>query len=87
MPNIDVNTIIIANATVVAALGFFIKMWINGVNEKIRNIERRLDGKVGETLCCERRKSMKEDISELSTGTKDDVNEIYSRIRELEMHK
>lgn len=76
MPNIDVNTIIIANATVVAALGFFIKMWINGVNEKIRNIERRLDGKVGDTLCCERRKGMKEDI-----------NNLFERTRELEIRK
>lgn len=71
---VDIQTIIITTSGSVAAGLFFMRLWVNGVNTRIREIEVKLESKVGEAMCCERRKNQKEDIDDL-----------FKRMREQEM--
>lgn len=70
----DVQLVVVANALAVSVGVFFTKLWINGTNMRIKDIENKLDSKVSEALCCERRK-----------GPKEDIDELYKRIREHEL--
>jgi hypothetical protein len=42
---------IVVNAVLVIVLGFFIKVWINGIKEAIQKIEDELENKVDKALC------------------------------------
>lgn len=72
----DMQIIIAANALAVSTGVFFIKLWINGIATKIKDLENKVESKVSDALCCERRKGMKEDIDDL-----------YNRMREHEREK
>jgi len=54
-----------ANTVLLVILGFFIRMWINGVKEKEYKNEKMLDNKIDKVTCLERHEDLKKDVSAL----------------------
>lgn len=67
---IDIQFVMLGNAGAIVAGVFFMRMWVNGVNTTLKEISAKLDDKVSDKLCCERRKVLKEDISKLEGNVK-----------------
>jgi len=83
----DVQQVIIANGVGWIAAMYFIKMWINGVNNRLDKMAEKLDTKVPDAICCERRKVLAEDIKDNCSKTTASFNEAFNRIRALEAHE
>jgi len=84
---VEIQHIIIANGLGWAAAMYFIKMWINSVNSRLDKMAEKLDTKVSDPICCERRKVLAEDIRDNCSKTTATFNEVFNRIRSLEMHE
>jgi len=84
---VEIQHIIIANGLGWAAAMYFIKMWINGVNARLDKMSEKLDTKVPDSICCERRKVLVETIKDNAAKTTTTFNEVFSRIRSLETHE
>lgn len=72
---LDVQTIVVGNAAVVTALigglGFFIRMWINGVNDRLDTIEEKMERRVTDERCRERMATHERDINNLGASVRD----------------
>jgi hypothetical protein len=81
---LDTQSIIIANVATVGLLGFFVRLWINGVNRNIEVIFGKLDKKVEDTLCAERRERLTDDQDDHCRKNEGSFTEVFSRIRAIE---
>lgn len=83
----EIQSVIIINALTVAALGFFIRMWITGVNQQLKDMRQEYKTKVEDTLCCERRKQLNEKIVHIEEYNDKDHDELFLRLRQTEGNK
>lgn len=60
--------VIVGNVLSIIGLGFFIRMWINGVNERLKELNRDLQTKVETSHCNERRADLRRDIERIEKG-------------------
>ena len=66
-----------------AILGFFIKVWINGLHETMAKIISTLETKVDEKNCIERMCTIKEKVAEIKEGNKGEHAELFDRMHKL----
>jgi hypothetical protein len=81
---LDTQTVIITNVATMGALAFFVRLWINGVNERIKEMSDKLDGKVDDKLCSERRGVYENTLDGHCEKNNKDFREAFGRIRSLE---
>jgi hypothetical protein len=81
---LDTQTVIITNVATMGALAFFVRLWINGVNERIKEMSDKLDGKVEDKLCIERRGVYADNLEGHCDKNNKDFREAFGRIRTLE---
>ena len=81
---LDTQSVIIANGVTIVMLGFFVRLWINGVNEKIKETLAKLDQKVEDRLCTERRERIEDSHVDHCNKNVASFTEAFVRIRELE---
>ena len=80
----DATAVIAVNAVSAIGLGFFVKMWINGVNTQLKDLREELRDKVEDKLCCERRKFITDELRLNRTEFVKDTDEIFQRLRNVE---
>lgn len=84
---LDAPAVVIANAVSLAGLGFFVKMWINGVNTQLKEMREEMKVKVDDKMCCERRKFITEEYRADSRRINQDTDDIFKRLRQVEAGK
>jgi hypothetical protein len=81
---LDTQSVIIANGVTIVMLGFFVRLWINGVNEKIKETLAKLDQKVDDRLCTERRERIESGHDDHCEKNAVSFRECFGRLRDLE---
>jgi len=61
-------------------LTFFLKKWIVGLDERMKDLCQQVKARVPETTCAERRAVILKDLSDVCKGKEDDHKDIWKKL-------